>query len=139
LSLSLFPDAEWDNLYTCGLFGLWLFNCDDAMDENAGSVSLDFAASCRYRQQVLDYTRDCLGLDPIYAGKSIISKVLSWLVPGSSIFSYLGLGSRPESPCPSLPNSVFKEFGERVQRTSSKGLWKSHVHMNCQPLDAHAV
>ena len=93
------------------------------MDDEEGSVSLDFAASCRYREQVLDYTRHCLGLDPIYAQTSAISKLLSWLVPGFSLSAYLGLRSGWEPPCPSLPNSVFKEFGQRVQRTTSKGLW----------------
>ncbi|KAK4447092.1 Presilphiperfolan-8-beta-ol synthase [Podospora aff. communis PSN243] len=107
-----FPDADWDQLYTVGLFSFWLFHCDDAMDETFGSVSQDLATSTQYRKQVLDYTRWCLGLDPIPSPSStgILSKVTSWFWPAPAW----------NPPAPNLPNTVFKEFGERVQQTTSK-------------------
>ncbi|KXX74688.1 Presilphiperfolan-8-beta-ol synthase [Madurella mycetomatis] len=105
-----FPDANWDQLYTCGLFSFWLFHCDDAMDDRDGSVSQDFALSSRYRQQVLDYTRHCLGLGPTRPPRGIISRVSSWINPGS--------GWNP--PSPDLPNTVFKEVGQRIQLATSR-------------------
>ncbi|GAB1317187.1 Terpene synthase [Madurella fahalii] len=105
-----FPDANWDELYTCGLYSFWLFHCDDAMDERDGSVSQDFALSSRYRQQVLDYTRYCLGLPPILPRAGLIYKMSSWFQPGPQW----------NPPSPNLPNSVFKEFGQRIQLTTSK-------------------
>ncbi|KAK3373659.1 isoprenoid synthase domain-containing protein [Lasiosphaeria ovina] len=109
-----FPDAAWDDFYTCGLFSFWIFHCDDAMDDRAGVVSQDFSASCEYRKQVLDYTRCCLGLDPVSSpqpsGSAGASRLLSWFQPAV----------KWNPPCPSLPNSVFLEFAERVQLTTSK-------------------
>ncbi|KAK0646810.1 isoprenoid synthase domain-containing protein [Cercophora newfieldiana] len=104
-----FPDADWDQLYTCGLFSFWLFHCDDAMDESFGSVSQDLATSTQYRKQVLDYTRWCLGLGPP-APTGILSKLTSWFWPAP----------KWNPPAPNLPNTVFKEFGERVQATTSR-------------------
>jgi len=106
-----FPDADWDQLYTVGLFSFWLFYCDDAMDEDPGSVSQDLATSCQYRKQVLDYTRWCLGLDPPSTPSAgILSRVASWFLPAP----------KWTPPAPNLPNTVFKEFGERVQVSTSK-------------------
>lgn len=107
-----FPDADWDQLYTCGLFSFWLFHCDDAMDETFGSVSQDLATSTAYRMQVLDYTRWCLGLDPdLPLSTGILSRMTGWFWPA------------PEwsPPAPNLPNTVFKEFGERMQASTSRG------------------
>ncbi|KAK3393508.1 isoprenoid synthase domain-containing protein [Podospora didyma] len=109
-----FPEADWDGLYTCALYIFWIFHCDDAMDDKNGSVSEDFAASCRYRQQVIEYTRYCLGLDdPVSPQTSSISSS----------------GWTP--PCPSLPNSVFKQFGQRIQLTSSKA-FREMFHRDIQ-------
>jgi len=100
------------------------------MDENEDSVSLDFNASCRYREQVLAYTRYWLGLEPIDAKKSILTKALSAILPNSkgeghwtsSLLGYLGVGFQREPPCPNGPCSSFKEFGQEVQRAHTRGL-----------------
>src|SRR6266566_2920351 len=60
---SWYPEAEWERLYTCGIFSFWIFHCDDIMDANEEVLSQDLAASCRFRQQILAYARYWLGLD----------------------------------------------------------------------------
>ncbi|KAK3367964.1 isoprenoid synthase domain-containing protein [Podospora didyma] len=121
-----YPDADWDELWSCALFTFWLFHTDDAQDEEQGSVSFDFAASCRYRQQVVEYTKHCLGLCPT---PSIFSRLTSWFLPGptddkgwaNTILACLG-GSKstPAPSVPDSPNTVFKEFGENAQLTTSR-------------------
>src|SRR5689334_10914811 len=93
------------------------------MDDLDGSVSRDYAASCRYRQQVLDYTRWSLGLGPVSQSQSITSnggiwgKLLSW-------FRRSGPSKWDVSPpAPNLPNTVFKEYGFRTQMRTSKSLY----------------
>ncbi|KAK0732282.1 isoprenoid synthase domain-containing protein [Lasiosphaeris hirsuta] len=106
---SLFPDADWDEFYTCGLFNFWLFHCDDAMDEEQGSVALGLAASCRYRRQVLEYTRHCLDLPgPTDPPAGVVSGLL-WRL------GLRGGGPAAAPPRPNLPNGVFEEFGRRVR------------------------
>jgi hypothetical protein len=51
------------------------------MDENEESLSLDFASSCRYREQVLQYTRYWLGLDPAPNHQSLMARTASWFLP----------------------------------------------------------
>ena len=111
---SWFPDADWDQLLTAGLFSFWLFHCDDAMDDQDGSVSRDYAVSCRYRQQVLNYTRWSLGLSPPRPRASFIKRLLSWFQPAPKWYP----------PSPNLPNTVFKEFGRRTQKSTNKGKWR---------------
>ncbi|KAK1753541.1 Presilphiperfolan-8-beta-ol synthase [Echria macrotheca] len=108
-----FPDADWDDLLTVGLFSFWLFHCDDAMDDLDGTVARDYAASCRYRRQVLDYTRWSLGLGPVVGdgnSKGWMARFLSWFCPLR----------KWSPPAPNLPNTVFKEYGVRTQAGTSK-------------------
>lgn len=130
LSSSWFPDADWDDLLTAGLFSFWLFHCDDAMDDLDGSVSRDYAASCRYRQQVLDYTRWSLGLGPLPVTPQSQATTSGGTGGGGVWARFLSWFRRPapkkwkvNPPAPNLPNTVFKEYGLRTQAGTSKGLF----------------
>ena len=100
------------------------------MDENEDEMSLDFTASCRFRQQILEYTRYWLGLAPVYPQMNVVAKLLSWLLPSPkdengwayTSLAYLGVESEQEPPCMNAACSVFKDFGQMVQRAHTKGL-----------------
>jgi len=93
------------------------------MDANDEALALDFEASNRYRQQVLEYTRYWLGLDPEDSQAGVFGKLFSWLLPERGwLRRQFGLSYKTEPPSPDEPCAVFKEFGQLVQRTRSKGL-----------------
>ena len=100
------------------------------MDENEESLSLDYAASCKYREQTLAYTRHCLGLDPVPTPPSSGAvRMISMLLPtprdekslSSKLLRMFGVAPRPVPQSPNLPCATFKEFGEAVHRAHSKG------------------
>ncbi|KAK3325939.1 isoprenoid synthase domain-containing protein [Apodospora peruviana] len=116
-----FPEADWNRFAAVGVFFWWLFTIDDLMDMNEEDVSLDFAASCRFREQVTDYTRHWLCLESADdarhgAAASVARSFLSW-VPFSFGVQHL---PQAEPPSPDPRCSVFKEFGNAVVGSYSK-------------------
>jgi len=113
-------------------------------DEDQDVVSVDFAASCRFRREVADCTRYWLGLDAAASASPVegeeeeeeeeeeeaLRGILGW----RWLFSWIPFGvfigkltKAKETPrvappiSPDLRNSVFEEFGERVAESRSKG------------------
>ncbi|KAK5655988.1 hypothetical protein OQA88_5126 [Cercophora sp. LCS_1] len=95
-----FPIAEWEEFYTVGISRFWLFHFDDAMDDNDGVVAGDLSASQRYRNQALKYICWSLGLENTGFGK---------MTEASAGFP----------AAPNLPNTTFKEFGDRMRGQTS--------------------
>jgi hypothetical protein len=127
-----YPDVDFEHLYTGGIFSYWIFAVDDLMDANDESLSLDLAASTRYREQTIKFCRYWLGLDPLHpqhekppplskTKTNITSRLLSWLLPSpiAKRKSVPKAEPEPEPEAPNLPTGVFKEFGQRVARHHS--------------------
>ena len=120
---SWYPEADWDHFYAVGVISFWAFLIDDWMDGNLDQASLDIGASCRFRTEVLAYTRYWLGLKPVPKSAEAIaapSSRFSWLSP----WAFLSKGPEaphPEPLCPSLLCGTFKEFGQFTQREFSEG------------------
>jgi hypothetical protein len=100
------------------------------MDGNLDHASIDIDASCRFRAQVLAYTRHWLGLNPV-SEPAVSSSCFSWFLPGTSPPNGAE-ASHPEPFCPSLLCATFKEFGQFVHRNFSKGLW-NHAYKSEPP------
>lgn len=82
------PHAEWDDFYSASFFALWIFVWDDTIDANDNDLSDDFQKACRFRQQTLEYVKDCLGLR--------------------------AEGEGDEPVFPSLACGLFRDFSKRV-------------------------
>ncbi|KAL1640472.1 hypothetical protein SLS58_006971 [Diplodia intermedia] len=62
LGACVYPFASYDRLKIAALLNIWIFIVDDELDMESGTMVDDLETSNRYRAELVDFVRRCLGL-----------------------------------------------------------------------------
>ncbi|KAL0264969.1 hypothetical protein SLS55_000924 [Diplodia seriata] len=62
LGACVYPFASYDRLRIAALLNIWIFIVDDELDMESGTMVDDLETSNRYRAELVDFVRRCLGL-----------------------------------------------------------------------------
>ncbi|KAF4535898.1 Terpene synthase [Lasiodiplodia theobromae] len=62
LGACVYPFASYDRLRIAALLNIWVFIVDDELDMESGTMVDDLETSNKYRSELIDFVRRCLGL-----------------------------------------------------------------------------